>query len=109
MYPVYCCYQPPGRGNRLPEVFCVVSTHEARPFYEQLLLAVERKRYMSMEHAQQLIQAAYAKPLPLPGKEAWVRSMVGCSVWQILTLLGFINKLRHSVVGFQAQCFSHCL
>ena len=68
--------QPPGTGNRLPVVLCIVSALDAYMFYKRLLDEIREKYEISMDHAEILIQAAYATPLPDPGKEAWVISQV---------------------------------
>ena len=71
--------QPPGSGGeeRLPEVICVVSSlGGAWGLYGRLLAAAERKRSTSLDHVQELLEAAYGRPLPAPGREAWVRVTV---------------------------------
>ena len=72
--------QPPGVGNRLPEVYCIVSDLGAFSLYGQLLESVEEKRAISVEHAEDLLRAALKTPLPAPGKEAWIRAMVSSRV-----------------------------
>ncbi len=69
-------WQSPGKGNRLPEVFCVVSGLDAFAFYGKLLDHVEKRRISSSEHAEELLQAAYGKPLPDPGEEVWIQVTV---------------------------------
>ena len=128
---IFCCsLQPPGSGNRLPEVCCVVSTfasftfyrqvkillilgeervwthvvlwrksltcefpwHKKKvsclvdwvdvwsrwkgcvvPFVSQLVEKMEKKRWESMENCKSLFKSGYGRPLPDPGKEAWIR------------------------------------
>jgi hypothetical protein len=45
-------------------------------FYKRLLGEIREKYKISPDHAELLVQAAYATPLPDPGKEAWVVSEV---------------------------------
>ncbi|KAI0228859.1 Suppression of tumorigenicity 5 protein [Lamellibrachia satsuma] len=61
-------------GQSQPEVLCVVSPVQAFSFYDQLLEAAERKRDLSLDHAKDLLQSAYGRPMPGPGKEAWIRA-----------------------------------
>ncbi len=61
----------------MPEVLCIVSSLGSWQFYESLLKTLEQKRKESLDRATELMQAAYGKPLPRPGMEAWIRSMVG--------------------------------
>ncbi|KAK2186329.1 hypothetical protein NP493_205g00004 [Ridgeia piscesae] len=61
-------------GQSQPEVLCVVSPVQMSSFYDQLLKAVEKKRENSLDHAKDLLQSAYGRPMPLPGDEAWIRA-----------------------------------
>ena len=74
---VVCWLQPAGQSQ--PEVLCVVSPVQAFSFYDQLLEAAERKRDLSLDHAKDLLQSAYGRPMPGPGKEAWIRAPVSQS------------------------------
>ncbi|ELT91942.1 hypothetical protein CAPTEDRAFT_183656 [Capitella teleta] len=110
---------PPGQGNRLPEVLCIVSMHEAIAFYDQLLIALERKRYGSIELSQHLLQAAFAKPLPMPGKEIMVRSMGKADKMDTLVMqrpkdacrndICFGSLLSHLPVDILLQVFASIL
>lgn len=79
-------FQPPGSCNRLPEVICVVSACDALGFYEALLVAAERRRCVSLDHASHLLQAAYAKPLPAPGQDTYIRALAKNDRLDTLTL-----------------------
>ena len=54
----------------------MVSPVQMSSFYDQLLKAVEKKRETSLDHAKDLLQSAYGRPMPPPGDEAWIRAPV---------------------------------
>ena len=68
--------QPPSaeKKDRLPECYCIISKLQSWNFYNELLKQVQRKRFVSAEHAHELLQAAYGRPMPLPGQEAWIKT-----------------------------------
>ena len=78
--------QPPGNGNRLPEVFCILSSLGSWQFYGELLNKLEQKRRVDLEKVIELIKVAYSRPLPQPGMEAWIRSMVGGALHTIVLM-----------------------
>ena len=45
-------------------------------FIIQLLEEIENKRLLSLDLAQELMAAAFGRPLPSPGKESVIRTLV---------------------------------
>lgn len=70
------CLQPAGDGPRLPEALCIVSKLGESSMYNDLLQKVHLCRGLSLECAQEMLQVAYARPLPKPNGDVYIRAMV---------------------------------
>lgn len=68
--------QPPGAGPRFPEALCIVSPIGEFGMYEQLLRTLQEYRSHSMDNAVELMEVAYARSMPLPNKEVYIRTDV---------------------------------
>ncbi|KAJ8299543.1 hypothetical protein KUTeg_023603 [Tegillarca granosa] len=60
----------------LPEVVCIISPVNASNMYNYLLDEIEKHRQVNLETAQELIAAAFGRPLPNPGNVVHVRTLV---------------------------------
>ncbi|XP_060072364.1 DENN domain-containing protein 2C-like [Ylistrum balloti] len=59
----------------LPEVICIISPIDAFSMYNELLDEIEQRRQHSLYHAQELIAAAFGRPMPSPGDVVHIRSL----------------------------------
>ncbi|XP_045177331.2 uncharacterized protein LOC123537576 isoform X4 [Mercenaria mercenaria] len=66
---------PPKSPNKVPEVICIISPIDAFTMYNTLLEEVERKRFVSLDAAQELIAASFGRPLPSPGVSETIRTL----------------------------------
>ncbi|XP_033753036.1 suppression of tumorigenicity 5 protein-like [Pecten maximus] len=59
----------------LSEVICIISPVDAFSMYNELLDDIEQRRQHSLYHAQELMAAAFGRPMPDPGKVVQIRSL----------------------------------
>ncbi|KAK3598780.1 hypothetical protein CHS0354_020893 [Potamilus streckersoni] len=62
-------------GGKFPEVICIISPVDAFQMYNSLLEHIEKRRAVSLDHAQELIAAAFGRPLPNPGYTLHIKSL----------------------------------
>lgn len=67
-------YLPPGSGPRLPEALCIVSDVGEYGMYAQLLRELQEYRVHSQECATDLMEVAFARPMPAPNMEVYIRT-----------------------------------
>ncbi|XP_052799651.1 DENN domain-containing protein 2B-like isoform X2 [Mya arenaria] len=70
----YCRRLVPPK-SKIPEVICIISPVEAFSMYNELLKHIEEKRQESLDSAQELIAAAFGRPLPQPGQTETIRTL----------------------------------
>ncbi|KAL3842025.1 hypothetical protein ACJMK2_020094 [Sinanodonta woodiana] len=62
-------------GGKFPEVICIISPVDAFQMYNCLLEHIEKRRAISLDHAQELIAASFGRPLPNPGFTLHIKSL----------------------------------
>lgn len=98
-------YLPSGPEPRLPEALCIVSSIGERGMYEQLLRALQEFRLHSMECCTDLMEVAYARPMPAPNKEVYIRTEVPKLGRQTIILKRELNS-TFSIVPY-SQLLEH--
>ncbi|OWF47953.1 Suppression of tumorigenicity 5 protein [Mizuhopecten yessoensis] len=86
----------------LSEVICIISPIDAFSMYNELLDEIEQRRQHSLYHAQELMAAAFGRPMPSPGDVVHIRSLV-CNVTLTNFVLVYKFKKHSTIHIFQAN------
>ncbi|XP_075066476.1 DENN domain-containing protein 2A [Mixophyes fleayi] len=92
---------PSGKGNRLPEVYCIVSRLGCFNLFSKILDEVEKRRGLSPALVQPFMRAIIDAPFPALGKKISVKNFLPGSGTEVIELCRPLDsRLEH--VDFEA-------
>ncbi|XP_053925095.1 DENN domain-containing protein 2B isoform X3 [Cuculus canorus] len=102
----FYCYQPSGKGPRLPEVYCVISRLGCFDLFSKILDEVERRRGISAALVYPFMRSLMESPFPAPGKTIKVKTFLPGAGNEVIELRRPMDsRLEH--VDF--ECLFKCL
>ncbi|XP_006895750.1 PREDICTED: DENN domain-containing protein 2C isoform X2 [Elephantulus edwardii] len=100
---------PEGRGQRLPEVYCMVSRLGCFNLFSKILDEVEKRREMSPALVHPFMQSVMEAPFPAPGRTITVKSYLpGAGDGSIELCRPLDSRLEHVDFECLFKCLSVC-